>query len=133
MKKRGNAMPVGKELGKYKGTFTSVRVCERSGEEQIVEGSYTGKVSGDLSGTAVGTMRFSGSNERGTLTDLGSGFLDSGDVTPYNAHGVYWASSQGSWETRAAAIMGDQTLVVEGQITMSDGVFSLKGKVFQLT
>ncbi len=126
-------MPVGKELGNYKGTFSSIRVCERTGEEQIVEGSYTAKISGELSGTAVGTMRFTGSNERGTLTDLGSGFLDSGDVTQYKGQGVYWASSQGNWETRAAVMMGDQTLVVEGQITMSDGVFSLNGTVSELT
>ena len=126
-------MPVGKGLGEYSGTFSSVRVCERSGDQQTVEGTYAAKVSGDLSGTAVGTMTFSGTNERGTMTDVGTGFLDSGDVTNYNAHGVYWASGQGTWETRQAVVMGDQTLVVEGQINMSDGVFSLNGTVSELT
>ena len=108
-------MPVEKKMGEYQGTFTSIRYCETDGEEQLVEGSYTAKVSGDISGTATGTMRFSGSNERGTMTDLGNGFWDSG-VESYKAHGVYWASSQGNWETRQAVVMGDQTLVVEGQI-----------------
>ena len=126
-------MPVGKGLGEYKGTFSSIRMCEINGDQQIAEGSYTAKLSGELSGTAVGTMTFSGSNERGTMTDLGVGYLDSGDVTSYKAHGVYWASSQGNWETRQAVVMGDQTLVVEGQITMSDGVFSLNGTVSELT
>ena len=125
-------MPVGKELGNYKGTFSSLRVCEINGEQQIAEGSYTGKVSGDLSGTAVGTMTFTGTNERRILSDLGSAFLDSGEVITYKGQGVYWYGSNGNWETRAAAVMGDQTLVAEGQITMSDGVFSLSGKVAEL-
>lgn len=125
-------MPVGNELGKYKGTFTSIRVCEINGEEQIAEGAYTAKISGELSGTAVGTMTFTGPIERGILTDLGTAFLDSGEVMTYKGQGVYWAGSQGSWETRAAAVMGDQTLVAEGQINMSDGVFSLNGKVAEL-
>ena len=126
-------MPVGKELGSYKGTFSSVRVCEINGEEQIAEGSYTAKVSGELSGTAVGTMTFTGPIERGIITDLGTAFLDPGEVMTYKGQGVFWAGSQGSWETRAAAVMGDQTLVAEGQITMSDGDYSLSGKVSQLT
>ena len=125
-------MPVGKEIGKYKGTFSYVRLCERNGAQEVIEGSYKSKVSGELNGTAVGTMTFTGTTERGTLQDSGTGFLDSGDVTPYEARGVYWASSQGRWETRAAVVMGDQTLVVEGQIKMSDGDFSLSGAVSQL-
>ncbi len=46
-------MPVGKEIGKYKGTFSYVRLCERNGSEEVVEGSYKAKVSGELNGTAV--------------------------------------------------------------------------------
>ncbi len=126
-------MPVGKELGTYTGKFSSVRICEINGDQQIAEGSYTAKVSGEISGTAVGTMTFDGTNERGTYTELGVGYLDSGDVTTYKAHGVYWFGGKGNgWQTRAAVMMGDQTLVVEGQIKMSDGVFSLSGKVAEL-
>ncbi len=126
-------MPVGKELAKYKGTMTSVRVCETNGGDEIVEGTYTAKMSGEMSGTAVGTMTFTGSNERGTLTDRGAGYLDSGSVESYKAHGAYWSGNQGNWETRQAVVMGDQMLVVEGQITMSDGVFSVSGTVSELT
>ncbi len=126
-------MPVGKQLGEYQGTMTSVRYCEASGDEGLVEGSYTAKMSGEMSGTAVGTMTFTGSNERGTLTDRGAGYLNSGSVESYIANGAYWSGSQGNWETRAAVVMGDQMLVVEGQITMSDGVFSLSGTVSELT
>ena len=126
-------MPVGKQLATYKGTMTSVRVCETNGGDEIVEGTYTAKMSGEMSGTAVGTMTFTGSNERGTLADRGAGYLDSGSVESYVANGAYWSGSQGNWETRAAVVMGDQVLVVEGQITMSDGVFSLSGTVSELT
>ena len=126
-------MPVGKQLGEYQGTMTSVRYCEASGDEGLVEGSYTSKMSGELSGTAVGTMRFSGNEERGTMTDLGAGYLDSGGVEPYKAGGAYWSTSQGNWETREAVVMGDQMLVVEGQITLRDGVFSINGTVSELT
>ena len=125
-------MPVGKELGKFKGTFTSVRTCEINGEQAIVEGTYTAKVTGQLSGTAVGTLTFSGSNARGTANDLGTGYLASGDVINYKSQGVYWSGSNGKWETRGASMMGDQMLVVESQITMSDGVFSLSGEIFEL-
>jgi hypothetical protein len=125
-------MPVGKTMGEYQGTFTSIRHCETDGEGQLIEGSYIAKVSGEISGTASGTMRFSGTNDRGTLAELGTGYWDSG-VESYKGSGAYWASSQGNWETRAAIMMGDQMLVVEGQITMSDGVFSLNGTVSQLT
>jgi len=126
-------MPVGKELGKYKGTLTSVRVCESNGGDEIVEATYTAKMSGQMSGTAVGTMTFTGSNERGMLGDLGAGYLDSGGVESYKGHGAYWANSQGSWETRGAVVMGDQMLVVEGQVTMSEGTFSISGTVSELT
>ncbi len=125
-------MPVGKELGKFKGIFTSVRTCEVNGEQGVVEGTYTAKVSGQLSGTAVGTLTFSGSNARGTANDLGTAYLASGDVINYKTQGVYWSGSHGKWETRGAVMMGDQMLVVEGQISMSDGVFSSSGKIFEL-
>ena len=125
-------MPVGKELGSYEGTFTSIRVCEINGEEQIVEGSYSGKVSGQLSGTGSGTTTFSGPNERGILSDLGVAYLDSGDVVSYKGQGVYWSTSQGIWETRAAFVIGDQVMVGEGQLTMADGVVSSSGKLFEL-
>jgi len=126
-------MPVGKELGKFKGKFSSVRTCEVNGESGVVEGSYTAKVTGEISGTAVGTLTFSGTNARGMLGDLGTGYLDSGDPQGYIGHGVYFAGSRGTWETRAGVVMGDQVLVAEGQIKMSDGEFSISGKIFELT
>ena len=126
-------MPVGKQLGTYSGDFSSVRTCAVNGDNVVVEGSYTAKVSNALDGTAVGTMTFSGTNDRGAMTDLGVGYLSSGDVVPYKATGVYWKSSQGNWETRAAVTMGDQMLVVEGSVSMSKDGFSLKGAVSELT
>lgn len=126
-------MPVGKEIGSYKGTFNSVRICEVDGEQQLVEGSYTSKVSGQLTGTGVATMKFSGNNQRGTISDVGIGYLTTGDVLTYKGQGVYWAGKQGNWETSAAVIVGDQMCVAEGQITMSDGIFSSAGKIYELT
>ncbi|MGR8918421.1 MAG: hypothetical protein ACU85V_02290 [Gammaproteobacteria bacterium] len=126
-------MPVGKQIGKYQGAFNAVRTVSRNGAEEVAEGSYQAKVSGDLSGNAVGTMTFTGSTERGTMHDLGNGYLDSGDVLQYEARGVYWASGKGTWQTRAAVVMGDQMSVVEGEVNMSDKGFTLKGGVFELT
>ncbi len=125
-------MPVGKEIGKFDGKFTSVRQCAVNGEEGIVEGSYTAKVSGELKGTAVGTLTFTGLNSRGTISDLGTGYLDAGEAVPYKGHGVYWSGKHGAWETRAGVVMGDQVFVAEGQITLADGVFSFSGKLFEL-
>ena len=126
-------MPRGNELGEFVGSFTSVRTCEVNGDNAIVEGSYSAKISGSLSGTAFGTLTLSGSSERGTLADLGTGYLDSGDVENYIGQGVYWAGSGGSWETRAAVMMGEQMLVAESRIVLTNGAFSLAGKVFELT
>ncbi|MEM7542830.1 MAG: hypothetical protein AAF384_14785 [Pseudomonadota bacterium] len=88
-------MPVGNELGQFNGTFTNVRTCEVDGDHMVVEGSYTAKVVGSIDGTAVGTMTFSGTNDRGTLSDLGAGYMSSGEVSPYKASGVYWKSGDG--------------------------------------
>ncbi len=126
-------MPVGKQLGKFKGSFSSVAITDRNRDVDTVVGSYMAKVTGDIAGTASGTMTFTGSNERGLLKDLGMGYLDSGEAAPYTAQGVYWATKQGNWETRAAVIMGDQMMVVEGQIKMSADGFATSGGVFALT
>ncbi len=122
-------MPVGKELGSYSGSFSYIRYPE----EGAVEGSYTAKVTGDLAGTATGTMTFNGDAERGTCSDRGAGYLTAGGVVPYNGHGTYWATSQGNWEVRLAFMVGETPTVSEGQISMKDGVFSLTGKLYELT
>jgi len=126
-------MPVGNEIGGYEGKFSSIRVLEINGEERVIEGAYTLKVSGQLSGTVSATMTFTGRHERGTLTNLGVAYLDSGGVLSSKGQGVYWASGDGQWQTRAAIMLGDQMIVGEGQITLSNGEFSLAGKIFELT
>ena len=126
-------MPVGNEIGGYEGNFTSIRTVEVNGDERIVEGTYIAKASGQLSGTITGTMTFSGRNERGTLTDLGVAYLDSGESPSSKGQGVYWSNAAGQWEIRAAYMLGDQMIVGEGQITLSNGEFSLAGKIFELT
>ena len=126
-------MPVGKEIGVFKGTFTSVKTCTINGDDGVVEGTYTAKVTGQIAGTAVGTLTFSGANGSGTLGDLGTGYLDSGDVVNYKGQGVYWSGKHGVWETRAGVKMGDQMIVAEAQVKMKDGEFSLSGKLFELT
>lgn len=126
-------MPAQKEIGRFEGKFTSVRVREINAEERIIDGTYEAAVSGQLSGTATGTMTFSGLNDRGMVNDLGVGYLDSGDVLSYKGQGVYWAGNKGQWETRAAVIIGDQAIVAESQITLANGTFSLKGTLLELT
>ena len=129
-------MPVGKELANFEAKFTSVRTVAINGEEVVTEGSYMGKVSGQLSGTVTGTVTFTGTagaSARGTMTALSVGYLDSGDVLPGKGQGVYWATSTGNFETRAAFMLGDQTVVGEGQIVLADGEFTWSGKIFELT
>ncbi len=126
-------MPVGNEIGSYEAKFTSVRIVEIHGEERVIEGSFMGGVSGQLSGTVSGTATFTGSNERGTLTTLSVGYLDSGDVLSGKGQGVYWSDSSGKWETRAAFMLGEQMIVGEGQINLSDGEFTWTGKILELT
>jgi hypothetical protein len=129
-------MPVGNELGNIESKFTSLRTVEINGEEVVTEGSYMGRVSGQLSGTVTGTATFTGTvgaTARGTMTALSVGYLDSGDVLPGKGQGVYWATSTGNFETRAAFMLGDQMIVGEGQIALADGEFTWSGKLFELT
>lgn len=127
-------MPAGKEIGSFEAKVTSVRVREINGEERVIEGTYEGTVTGQMSGRATGTLTFTGINDRGTISDLGIGYFDSGDVVSARGQGVYWAGQKGQWELRAAYLLGDQTVVSEGQVTMAkDGSFSLKGKIVELT
>ena len=127
-------MPVGKELGGFKGKFTSIRTIAINGDDdRVIEGTYEAKVTGKLSGIATGTMTFSGANARGTFSDLGVGYLDSGKVLSGKGQGVYWKGKKGSWEIRGAFMLSGQMLVSEGQVTMSkSGEFGLKGKIFEL-
>ncbi|MDA0822609.1 MAG: hypothetical protein O3C28_09325 [Proteobacteria bacterium] len=104
-------MPVGKELSSYKGAFTSVRNCETNGAEDKVEGCYTAKVSGEIKGTAVGTMTFRGSNGRGLLSDIGAGYLDSGEVVPYKAHVALQCPRRGS--TRMGLVASSSALCMK--------------------
>lgn len=126
-------MPAGKELATFQGEFTSVQIREINGEERVIVGAYQVQVSGQLSGLATGTITFTGINDRGTCSDLGIGYLDSGEVLSARGQGVYWLSDKGQWEFRGAYLLGDQTVVSEGQITLANGTFSLGGKVLELT
>jgi outer membrane lipoprotein SlyB len=127
-------MPVGNELGNFEAKFTSVRTVAINGDEVVTEGSFMGKVSGQLAGTVTGTTTFTGTaTGGGTMTGLSVGYLDSGDVLPGKTQGVYWSTSTGNWETRAAVMLPDANVVVEGQITLADGEFTWSGKIFELT
>lgn len=126
-------MPVGKEIGSFDGNFTSIRIQEINGEERVIEGTYEIAVSGQLSGTATGTLTFSGLNDRGTVSDLGVAYLASGDAPSARGQGVYFLSEAGQWQIREAYLLGDQPIVSEGQITLADGAFTLAGKIFELT
>ena len=127
-------MPVGKELGGFKGKFTSIRTLAiNSDDDRVIEGTWEAKMTGKMSGIATGTMTFSGANERGTFTDLGVGYLDSGKVITGKGLGVYWGGKKGSWEIRGAFMLSNQMVVSEGQVTLSKGgEFGLKGKIFDL-
>ena len=126
-------MPVGNELGNIESKFTSVRTVEINGEEVVTEGSYMGRVSGQLNGTVTGTATFSGTNDRGTITGLSVGYLDSGEVLPGKGQGVYWSDGSGKWQTRAAFMLPDAMMVGEGQIALGDGEITWIGKIFELT
>lgn len=126
-------MPVGKELGKFTGKFSSIRVIEVGDNTRVLEGTYAATISGQLNGTANGSITFDGSAERGTVSDRGVGFFASGDVVNAKGQGVYWLGSQGSWEVRSAYMIGDQMVVSEGQVVMAGEEVSLNGKIYELT
>ena len=124
-------MPVGKELGSFDAKITSIRICEVNGDDRVIEGTYEAEVSGQLSGTATGTMTFTGSNDSGSFTDLGVGYLDSGDALSGKGQGVYWLTKPGEWEIRGAFTLGTQRVVSEGRIELASR--SMRGKILELT
>lgn len=126
-------MPAGKELGTYSGKFSSIRVVEVGEGTRILEGTYSGTVSGQIKGIAKGTMTFDGRTERGTFNDKGVGFFASGEVVNSKGQGVYWQGSQGNWEIRGGFALGDQMVVSEGQVIMDGEEVLLKGKIFELS
>jgi len=125
-------MPVGKKMGSFKGKFTSIRTLEVSGNDRVIEGTYEAKVTGKLAGIVTGTITFSGENERGTFSDLGVAYLNSGGAIAGKGQGVYWSGKKGSWQLRGAFMLGKQMIVSEGQISLGAGGFTLKGDVFAL-
>ncbi len=127
-------MPVGNEIGNFEAKFTSVKTVPINGDEVVTEGTFMGKVSGQLAGTVTGTATFTGPTKgAGTMTGLSVGYLDSGDVLPGKAQGVYWSTSTGNWETRGAIVLPDGMMVGEGQIALADGEATWSGKIFELT
>ncbi|MFT4564375.1 MAG: hypothetical protein ACI9BW_004138 [Gammaproteobacteria bacterium] len=126
-------MPAGKEIASFTGKFSSIRVIEVGDDTRVLEGTYQATISGELNGSANGSITFDGRSERGTLVDRGVGFFDSGDVVNAKGQGVYWLGKQGSWEVRAAYQIGDQMVVSEGQVTMVGDDVSLTGKIYELT
>jgi hypothetical protein len=96
----------------------------------VLEGSYQAPITGQLKGTANGSIALDGRSERGTLVERGVGFVDSVDVVNAKGQGVV---GQGSWEVRLAYQIGDQMVVSEGQVTMVGDDVSLTGTIHELT
>ena len=124
-------MPQGKEIGEFTSKSTSLRVTAIDGGEQTIEMSSEGTVSGQLSGTIINTVTFSGTNDRGSYTDNGVGYLDSGDSVQGCGQGVYWLSKPGEWETRGVlTLSAGQNLILEGRIVLATRTWS--GKISEL-
>lgn len=127
-------MPAGKQLGKFDGKFTSIRVLKvRDDNSRVLEASYSAGVTGELAGTAKGTMTFDGRAENGVLTDRGFGIFASGEAVNAKGQGVYWGGADGTWEIRGAFKLGEQMVVSEGQVIMDGQDVLLKGNIFALT
>ena len=123
-------MPRGKEIGEFSSTATAIRVLG-VGDDREIEVSSEGTVSGQLAGAIMNTVVFRGPNERGTYTDIGIGYLESGSAAEGVGSGVYWLASPGVWETRGTIQLDlGQTLVVEAQVKLADRSWS--GKIFEL-
>lgn len=124
-------MPTGKEIGSIMSKITSIRVREINGEERVIEGTHEVELSGQMTGTGTGTMTFTGLNDRGSVRDLGVGYLTSGDVVSAEGQGVYWLTKPGNWEIRMAYLLAGQPVVLEGSIELESR--TLKGKMLELT
>ncbi len=125
-------MPQGKEIGEYTSQSTAIRILAVAGDQQTIEMTTEGNVSGQLSGTIINTTTFQGTNDRGTYTGFGVGYLDSGDALQAEGGGTYWLSKPGEWETRGLIqLSAGQTLIVEGRIALAARTWS--GKLFELS
>ena len=117
-------MPELKEISQFTTQFT-IRVTGLDGGIQTIEMMSDGTVSGQFGGATLNTLTFVGTNDRGSYTGLGVGYLDSGDAVQGESKGVYWLSNPGEWVTRGTVHLSPgPNLIVEGQVAIATRTWS---------
>ncbi len=123
-------MPLGKEIGAFSSTATALRMTAVDGPNRTIEGSFEGTTTGEVAGTLLRTITFSGDDEGGSYTGCGAAFT-AGDTVHGEEQGVYMRTGAGVWATRGVVRLSTgQTIVLEGEVTLATRVWD--GKSFEL-
>ena len=117
-------MPELREVSQFT-TRVTVRVIGLEDGVQTIEMISDGTVTGSFSGTTLNTLTFIGTNERGSYSGPGVGYLDSGQAVQGESEGVYWLAAPGEWMTRGTAkLTPGAKLVVEGRVKIETRTWS---------
>ena len=124
-------MALGKELGQFSFKMALNRILEVSGETSRSEISWEGEVSGgELAGTVMLTGESTGTNEGGSYSNRGVGFLASGGTIRGEGSGSYELIGPARWKTRGIdRLTSGQVIATEGEVDLSTRTWS--GKIFE--
>ena len=114
-------MALGKEIGDYSFSITSVSYEDEAGVRINVDGTATSF------GTVLGSIALSGEPgaQSGSASWRGQGFLDDGEVVTGQGAGTWEALGQHRWRTRLIIQVSD------GQTFASDGLLDLASRSFK--
>ncbi len=124
-------MALGKEIGQFSLKMVLNRILEINGESSTSEISWEGEVSGgELAGTVMVTGESTGTNEGGSFSIRGVGFLASGGTIRGEGSGTYELTGPARWKTRGLdRLTSGQVIATEGEVDLSTRTWS--GKIFE--
>jgi len=119
-------MPIGKHVGEFSATSTSVTISTSTGGDLLqsmnVEGTATGY------GTVRGTLTFhpdAPGVQSGKVTWVGTGYLENGEMVGGTGSGVFEQSAKQRWRVRVIMRISD------GTVLLSDGELLLEGGTYR--
>ena len=127
-------MPIGKEVGSYTVTATSITKEVDAAGNSVFTLNYEGTVSGGWNGSVLSTMTSttSGNYAAGTYTSTVSVYLEDGSVVTGEGSGVFRSVGGHQWQLNGTDLVSDGSCIAsEGVLKLADK--TLTGKIFEIT
>ena len=123
-------MPIGKEMGTFSLTTTSITNLPSEGGFLFGQVNLEGTVTGELTGTVLLTMNFKTSDMKGgTYTSVAAAFLESGDTLNGEGSGCYESSGAHKWRMRGHDVLSNGSIIaLEAEMDLASRTYS--GKIY---